>query len=155
MELFQKGSYNWINFGIFSFQPSEFSKPIMIVCVSLLFEKFLSKLRNKKINHYDFIGIILFVGCLFPIIVFLQKDLGTTIILFLIFIVLFMSSPILRIDKLRTVVLGIILIIIACIIVISKNGSILTKTQLSRFDFLIHALIMRQEDIKYVMVLLP
>ena len=131
----QKGSYNWINFGIFSFQPSEFSKPIMIVCVSLLFEKFLSKLRNKKINHYDFIGIILFVGCLFPIIVFLQKDLGTTIILFLIFVVLFMSSPILRIDKLRTVVLGIILIIIACIIVISKNGSILTKTQLSRFDF--------------------
>lgn len=131
----QKGSYNWIDFGIFSFQPSEFAKPIMIVCLSLLFERFLSRLRNKKINHYDFIGIILFVGCLFPIIVFLQKDLGTTIILFLIFVIMFMSSPILRIDKLRTIGLGIMIIILACIIIVSKNGSLLTKTQLSRFDF--------------------
>ena len=51
------GATSWFNLGIFSFQPSEFSKPIMIVCVSLLFEKFLSKLRNKKINHYDFTEI--------------------------------------------------------------------------------------------------
>lgn len=130
-----KGSNNWIDLGIFSLQPSEFSKPIMIVCLSLLFERFLSKLRNKKINHYDFIGIILFVGCLFSIIVFFQNDLGTTIILFLIFGILFLSSPILRIDKLRTIALCLILLVVSCIIVVSKNGSLLTKTQLSRFDF--------------------
>lgn len=132
---FHKGSNNWIDFGIFSIQPSEFSKPIMIVCLSLLFEKFLSRLRNKKINHYDFIGIILFVGVLFPIIVFFQKDLGTAIILFLIFAILFLTSPILRIDKLKTIGFGVVVFIILCFMVLSKNGTLLTKSQLSRFDF--------------------
>ena len=130
-----KGSNNWIDLGVFSLQPSEFSKPIMIVCLSLLFERFLSRLRNKKLNHYDFIGIILFVGCLFPAIVFFQKDLGTTIILFLIFGMMFLASPILRIDKLKTIGLCIVLLIVVCSIIISRNGSLLTKTQLSRFDF--------------------
>ena len=131
----QKGSYNWIKLGIFSFQPSEFAKPIMIICVSLLFEKFRTKLRNRKTNHYDLIGIILFVGCFFPIIVFFQKDLGTTMILFFIFAFLFMSSPILRIDKLRTVSLGVIIIVVASVFMIAKQGAILTKAQASRFDF--------------------
>lgn len=131
-----KGSYNWIDLGFFSFQPSEFAKPIMIISVSMLFEKFLNKFRNKKINHYDFIGIILFIGCLFPLIVFIQKDLGTMIILLSIFIVLFLTSPILRVDKLKTIMLGFVIVLFACFIVIGKSGKLLTTTQLSRFDFI-------------------
>lgn len=130
-----KGSINWINFMGVTLQPSELAKPTIILCLSVLFELFAKKLRSRGNNHYDMIGIILIVGCIFPLMVFLQHDLGTAIILFGIFAVMFFASPILRIDKLKTCILGIILIIFGSSIIISKTGSLLSETQLSRFDF--------------------
>ena len=130
-----KGSVNWIKFMGLTLQPSELAKPTIIMCLAVAFEMFAKKLRNKNTNHYDIIGIILFIGCVFPLMVFLQKDLGTAIILFSIFGVMFLASPILRIDKVKTCGLGIILLIIGGIIIISKTGSLLSETQLSRFDF--------------------
>ena len=35
-----RGAQNWINLGFFKLQPSELAKPTMIVCLSLLFEKY-------------------------------------------------------------------------------------------------------------------
>ena len=130
-----KGSINWINFMGFSLQPSELAKPTIILCLAVLFEMFAKKLRGRGTNHYDMIGIILIVGCIFPLMVFLQHDLGTAIILFGIFAVMFFASPILRIDKLKTCILGVILIIFASLIIIAKTGSLLSETQMSRFDF--------------------
>lgn len=130
-----KGSVNWIKFMGFTLQPSELAKPTMIMCLAVAFENFSKKLRNKNINHYDIIGIILFIGCIFPLIVFFQKDLGTAIILFCIFAVMFLASPILPAEKLKTCALGIGLLIVGCFIIISKTGSLLSETQLSRFDF--------------------
>lgn len=132
---YNKGSLNWIRFGPFSIQPSEIAKPILILCMSVLFEMFCKKLRTKKENHYDLIGIILMVGCIFPIFVFFQKDLGTMLILMTIFVSMFLVSPILRKDKIKIMVLGILLIFCAGCILIGKTGHILTETQLSRFDF--------------------
>lgn len=132
---YNKGSLNWIRIGPFSLQPGEFAKPVMIMCLSVLFELFYVKLRLKNHNHYDLIGIILVVGCLFPVFVYFQKDLGTMIILFLIFASLFLASPILRIEKLKTIALCTILLFCVCSILIAKTGHLLTKTQLSRFDF--------------------
>lgn len=130
-----KGSVNWIKFMGFTLQPSELAKPTVIMCLAVAFEMFSKKLRNKNINHYDIIGIILFIGCAFPLMVFLQKDLGTAIILFCIFGVMFLASPILRIEKVKTCALGIVLLVIGSIIIISKTGSLLSATQLSRFNF--------------------
>ena len=42
------GSVNWIDFHGIRFQPSELAKPIMIIAVALLFERFCSKLRNNR-----------------------------------------------------------------------------------------------------------
>ncbi len=130
-----KGSINWIRIGPFSIQPSEFAKPVMIMCLSVIYELFYIKLRLKNQNHYDLIGIILVVGCLFPIFVFFQHDLGTMIILLLLFISMFLASPILRIDKIKTIALGILLIFCAGSILVAKTGGLLTETQKSRFDF--------------------
>lgn len=130
-----KGSINWIRVGSFSIQPSEFAKPVMIMCLSILFELFYIKLRLRNQNHYDLIGIILVAGCLFPIFVFFQKDLGTMIILFLLFLSMFLASPILRIDKIKTIALGIIIIFCITSILIAKTGHLLTATQKSRFNF--------------------
>ena len=130
-----KGSINWIKIFGFTLQPSELAKPTVILCLSVLFEMFTSKLRNKNIKHFDLIGIIVAVGCIFPLMVFFQKDLGTAIILLSIFTVMFIASPILKTEKLKTFGLGIVVIGIAAGIIFVKTGSILSKTQLERFDF--------------------
>lgn len=130
-----RGSRNWISILGFRFQPSEMAKPIIVICLGLLFETFYRKLRNKKIKHYDMIGVILFVGLLIPIIVFLQKDFGTMFILVCIFGVMFLASPIYRIEKLKTIILLIVLAFVGGLIMISQKGYILNKTQMNRFNF--------------------
>ncbi len=131
------GNNNWINIKGFTFQPSEFAKPVMIVCVSLLFEKYYNKLRSKKIEQrekYDIIFKIMIVGAFFPVIIFLQKDLGTMIVISVIFAILFITSPILRVDKIRTIGLCSVLGVIMLFILLNK-GDILSNAQSSRFNF--------------------
>lgn len=131
-----RGSRNWIALPIIGrVQPSEFAKPVMIVCLALLFERFYARFRNKKINHYDMIGIILFVGLSYPAIVFLQKDFGTMFILFMIFFVMFLGSPILRIDKMKTFAFLFVLAIFAGLVLLSTKGYILSPEQMDRFNF--------------------
>ena len=127
------GNKNWIYIkGFGSLQPSEFAKPALIVALGVLFENFCKKFKNPNINHYDLIGIILFVGCLFPAIIFLCKDLGTTIVILTIFAILFITSPIIKKEKLT--VIGLVLIT-GVIILLTMGSKIFTPTQLSRFDF--------------------
>ena len=90
---FHKGAQNWLSIGPVKFQPSEFAKPIIIVCLALIFDKAKAKLRSKKSKHFDIIGLILVVGLFNSVIIFLEKDLGTMLILVIIFMVMFMSSP--------------------------------------------------------------
>ena len=130
-----RGSLNWINIAGFTFQPSELAKPVVIVCLAVVFEKFARKLKNPKISHIDMLGIIFFVGCAFPIIIFLQKDLGTAMILLAIFGVMFFTSPILRKEKLlwtgRIALIG----VAGCLIMLNVKGYILSPAQMARFDF--------------------
>ena len=131
------GNNNWINIYGFTFQPSEFAKPVMIICVAMLFEKYISRLRSNKVpqrEKYDMIFKIMLVGLFFSIIIFIQRDLGTMIVITLIFIILFLASPILRIDKLRTSILCVIIGIIAILIYASK-GDLFSNAQSSRFNF--------------------
>ena len=130
-----RGSRNWLQIFGFTFQPSEFAKPIIIVCLSLLFEIFYNKLRNKKTKHFDMIGIILFVGLLIPVIVFFQKDFGTMFIMTVIFGIMFLASPVLRMEKLKTIVLLFVIAIVGCLVLIVGKGQILSNAQMSRFNF--------------------
>lgn len=129
------GNQNWIKIFGFVFQPSEFAKPVLIVYLALLFEQFYRKLRNKDINHYDMIGKILLIGSFFPIMIFTQNDYGTMIIIGLIFAFMFLASPILRSEKVKTIGIVSIVGVIAFIILIANSGGIFSQAQSSRFDF--------------------
>lgn len=130
-----KGAVNWLSIFGFSFQPSELSKVVIIVCVSLLFERFSKKLRNNKIKHTDMIAIILFVGLFIPVLVFLQRDLGTMMIMVACFAVLFFASPILRKDKFYTILIMCGLVLVCGLLLYVKNGSILSESQMERFNY--------------------
>ena len=134
------GSVNWIELGKIKIQPSEFAKPIMIVAVSLIMERFAAKLNNNRKysrkDHFKLIGIIFLIGGAFPAFVLLEKDLGTTMILVAIFAVMFISSPIQRDEKMQTIIAILVAFILGIFVLsVSSKGSFLSKAQMSRFDF--------------------
>lgn len=131
-----KGAQNWLYIPLIgSIQPSEFAKPVIIVCLSLLFEKFSKILNNPKEKHWDEIGMILFTGLFSAVIIFLQKDLGTMMIITVIFGVMFLASPILKTDKLKTIGLLVVVGVIGVLGMIAIKGYVLTPAQLARFNF--------------------
>ncbi len=130
-----RGANNWIPLGFFNLQPSEIAKPVVIVCLAFLFDKFSDSLQNVKTKHGDRIWTIIIVGVLLPAVVFLQKDLGTAVILLTIFVVLFIFSPILFKDKIKTIVVVSIIGVLGIFIMYSIQGYILSRAQLARFDY--------------------
>lgn len=132
---FHKGALNWLTIGSITFQPSEFLKPIMIVCLALIFEKTKGKLRSKKYKHYDIIGLILFVGLFNCVIIFLEKDFGTMLIVFLIFLVMFFASPILKHEKTKTFIFLIVVGLCGLLLIKNQKGYILSEEQMTRFNF--------------------
>ena len=127
------GSKNWIDLGFIKLQPSEFSKPIIIVLMSIMFEKYYRKLRTLDSKRYNAIGIILFLSMIIPALIFLQKDFGTLLITLFIVGMMLLASPILKIDKLKSFLLLISIIALAGLIIYNVQGYILNDQRISRF----------------------
>ena len=70
------GSRRWINLGDFYFQPSEFSKPIIILFVAY-------HLSNLDVNKSDFYNFkkTLTLPALCCVFILLEPDFGTTLII--------------------------------------------------------------------------
>lgn len=130
-----RGANNWIPLGFFNLQPSEISKIAVILCLSFLFEKFYKSLINYNIKHTEQIWTIILIGISLPVIVFMQKDLGTAIVLVSIFLVLFITSPISRQEKINSSAILIIFIFIGGLLIFSVKGYLLSDAQKSRFNF--------------------
>ena len=129
-----RGAKNWLKIGSIIFQPSEFAKPVIIVCLAILYEKNYKFFKNKKENHLNKIFIIAIVGLFFAGLIFIQKDFGTMLIIFTIFIVMFFGSPILKKDKFTISMFT--LLIIGLLIILSFFGvKFLSEAQEARFDF--------------------
>ena len=78
-----KGSLNWINIGRFRFQPTEIIKILLIFLIASYYTNY-EKYKGKRFGSYYLIGIVyLFIGFLF-----VQKDLGTVLIFYSIFLAL-------------------------------------------------------------------
>lgn len=127
------GSRNWINLGFMKIQPSELSKPVIILFLSILFEKYYKKLRTVNTKHYDIIGRLILAASIIPIIVVRQKDFGTLLIIMFITGMLFITSPILRKDKIKTILIMIGLIGMGLILIYIMQGSLLNEARMSRF----------------------
>lgn len=130
-----RGASNWIPLGFFNLQPSEVAKPVLIICLSYMLEKFNKVLSSDKVSHLKYLVILLAIGLPLILLVCLQKDLGTAIILFVIFTVIYLTSPIKLDDKIKTILAGLIIGVVFIIGIFILKGNPLTKAQLSRFDY--------------------
>lgn len=127
------GSNNWINLGFTKLQPSEFSKPVLILSLACLFEMYYRRLRTKKYPHNGMIITILFFSALIPMIVFLQKDLGTFLIMFFIIFIMYIASPIQKIEKFKYGVIIFITLLLGLLVYTAASGEILNSARKSRF----------------------
>lgn len=132
----KRGSINWLTIKGFTFQPSEFAKPIIIVTLSIFFEIVSKYVSNPSFKNLHFIGIWIILGLIMPAIVFFQGDLGTSIILFLISGIMFLASPINKKVKLKTCLVMVGFILFAGLILLLGRGYILTEEQKSRLFYL-------------------
>lgn len=121
---------SWYDLGFISIQPSEFAKIITIVWLARYYE-----VNSKKLNSY--------AKSLFPILVcggialliFLQPDLGTTIIYSIIVGIIFLAAPISKEIKNKTLFGLLGLIAFAGIALVGSGKTLLFERQLERFDF--------------------
>ena len=130
------GATNWLPIpGLGTIQPSELAKPVMIVLFAILFEQNYRILSSDNPKRWSKISLILFIAFLIPVLTFSQKDLGGALIMMGIFGILFLSSPIKKIDKLKVISLMIGFCIVGMSAVVMKQGYLLSDAQMARFDF--------------------
>lgn len=120
---------SWFKFFGLSIQPSEFAKPIIIIFLACAYG------RIKKFNTiYDIFVPI--VPCVLVCgMVALEPDLGTALIIAAICMFIFFALPISKNKQINVLKICAISGIVAVILILNTNPSMLTHSQASRFNF--------------------
>ncbi|WP_372519123.1 FtsW/RodA/SpoVE family cell cycle protein [Candidatus Ruminimicrobiellum ovillum] len=74
------GAHRWINLGFFNFQPSELAKLVIIIIMANFLSRHKHHINTWSANVFPCIYLIVFASIIYG----LQSDLGTTILLFVI-----------------------------------------------------------------------
>ena len=130
-----RGAFGWIKLPYFNVQPSEIAKPIYTAAIAVYIERNWKIFRNRKFGHWNKIFILCLIGLALPATVFFQRALGTAGVQIGIFGIMFILSPILRMEKLKTIGLVCGVLVFALLFLYAWRGEILTKAQSSRLDY--------------------
>lgn len=126
----QNQAVSWFDLGPFSIQPSEFIKVISIVFLADYYEKNAKRLDGWGASLFP-IGVCGIVAGL----IFIQPDLGTTIIYSLVVGIIFLAVPINREIKYKTGFAIIGLIVFAALVLFGAGKGVLLERQAQRFNF--------------------
>lgn len=121
---------SWFKIGNISIQPSEFAKVILIIYLSSYYDKHKDNLDNIKILIKPIIlAIIIFL------LIVIQPDLGTSLIIAGISFLMFFSLPMPRKTSRKFSKLILILVGVVALVFIVTDGNILKDYQKERFNF--------------------
>ena len=126
----QNQAVSWFDLGPFSIQPSEFIKIITIVFLGEYYEKNIKRLNGWGASLFP-LGICGIVAGL----IFIQPDLGTTIIYCAIVGVIFISVPIIKEIKYKTIFACVGLVGFGIIALFGTGKAVLLERQMERFNF--------------------
>ena len=125
-----KGAQSWFQLGPINIQPSEFAKIISILFLACYYDKNRDNLNNIWILIKPIILIIIIF-----ILVAIQPDFGTSIIIALISFFMFFALPMSKLCRFKFTSLVFTIIIIIVGIFLLTDGSFLKGYQLERFNF--------------------
>lgn len=117
-----------INFAV---QPSEFAKSIIIIFMA----SFYSYLYNKKINNIYFYLIPISIAFIICILILMQPDFGSALILAGIVFCIFISIPMVSSNIRKIAIILATGIIVLGIALLYSGKEILNSEQMSRFTF--------------------
>ena len=120
---------SWFDLGFVSIQPSEFVKVITIIFLADYYEIHKKSLDGWIATLYP-IGICIAIAGL----IFVQPDLGTTIIYSAIVAIIFFSVPIAKEIKYKISFVAIALVLLGGFAIMSMGKNILEDRQKERFD---------------------
>ena len=121
---------SWFKIGFLGIQPSEFIKVISIVFLADYYEK-----NSKRLKGWGASLIPIAICGIVAGLIFLQPDLGTTIIYCAIVGIIFLAVPISKEIKLKTVAIVVGLIAFGTMMVLGTGKGVLLERQMQRFDF--------------------
>ena len=121
---------SWIDLGFFSIQPSEFAKISTILWLATYYDA-----NKNKLDSYLVVLYPLFITGIIAGLIFVQPDLGTTIIYILIVASLFFIAPISKEIRNKVLLLLLSLVLVFVIVFTSGGNSLLNERQKQRFDF--------------------
>ena len=121
---------SWFDLGFVSIQPSEFIKVVTIVFLAEYYDR-----NSKKLKTW--------AKCLFPMgiciivagLIFIQPDLGTTIIYCAIVGIIFLAVPMLPEIKYKTIFTIVGLLGFGAIMIFGAGKGVLLERQMERFNF--------------------
>ncbi|HLF43196.1 MAG TPA: rod shape-determining protein RodA [Acidimicrobiia bacterium] len=88
-----KGARRWIDFGFFKLQPAEFAKVVVIVLLAVLLSPHTRDEIGRRNLRWTHIFQALAVVALPAVLIYLEPDLGTTMVFgFILFIMLFVAG---------------------------------------------------------------
>ena len=121
---------SWFKIGFLGIQPSEFIKVISIVFLADYYEK-----NSKRLKGWGASLIPIAICGIVAGLIFLQPDLGTTIIYCAIVGIIFLAVPISNEIKLKMVAIVVGLIAFGTMMVLGTGKGVLLERQMQRFDF--------------------
>lgn len=121
---------SWFDLGFVSVQPSEFAKVITIVFLAYYYDR-----NKKKLNSWAKSLFPIGVCAIVAAEIFIQPDLGTTIIYVALVGLIFLAVPISKEIKFKTVFAIVGLIVFGFLGIFGTGKGVLLERQMKRFDY--------------------
>lgn len=125
------GSMSWYDLGGFSFQPSEFIKPALIMFMAYFYERMI---KIKESRWWVYL-IPLIVAIVIAFIIFKQPDLGGAIIIILIAGLIFISLPINKYAKRKCYLAIGIVGFLGILVLLFAGNKFISEYQMKRLNF--------------------
>ena len=125
-----KNAQSWFQLGPINIQPSEFAKVEIILFLASYYNKNKATLNNSWILIKPLIAVFLIF-----ILVAIQPDFGTAIIIALICFFMFFSLPMSKLCRFKFSSIIVVLTFILSLVFIFAKGYVLKPYQLERFNF--------------------